>query len=151
MPLAEGGALNVDRVVVLAHETGPPRVLDALDRRLDQGSAGVRSERDQVGTTALQGVVDQAVQQEAIARDLHLHRGSRVACPTSASRKRATKPLWAATARVAAEVGAEDVDPAVAPGCGLGVLGLPGVTDGLGAQALYLPTLAYAWCRGGAR
>src|SRR3712207_5039730 len=42
---------------------------------------------------------------------------------------------------LAAEVGAEDVDPAFVPGNGLGVLRLPGVAGGLGVQPLYLPTL----------
>src|SRR3712207_2680983 len=50
--LAEGGALDVDRVVVLAHEARPffALVLAALYGGLDQGLAGRLAERDQVRT-----------------------------------------------------------------------------------------------------
>src|SRR3712207_9353881 len=64
--LAEGCALYVDRVVVLAHEARPPLVLllAAHYRGLDQGFAGLGSERDQVRSAALQGVVDEARSEE---------------------------------------------------------------------------------------
>ena len=75
--LPKGRAFYVDRVVVLAYEAGPVFVLllTARDGRRDQCFVRSLAERDQNRTTLLEGVVDEAMEDEAPAGDVELHSG----------------------------------------------------------------------------
>ena len=100
------------------------------------------AERDEVRASLLEGVVDEAMEDEAPAADVELRSGFFCDVPDIGLPKAGDEAAFGLEGPVlAAEVGAEDVDVARAlvTGDRLGVLCLTRGATGLGAQPLYLP------------